>query len=193
METSSFFALLFRQKYIKRWGLMRNTSEENLAEHSAETAFVAHALALVGNELFGKNYDENKIAVAALYHDAAEIYTGDLPTPIKYYSEDMRKNYKEIEANAEKMLVSRLPEAFREKYGEIISGATEDEHKIIKASDKICALIKCIEEGKSGNREFLSAERTTRESINAMNMPEADYFMENFLPAFYETVDENTL
>lgn len=190
---NSFFAILFRQKYIKRWGLMRNTTDENLSEHSAETAFVAHALAIIGNKIYGKNYDANNIAVMALYHDAAEIYTGDLPTPVKYYSEEMRKNYKQIEAAAEKILVSHLPEKFREIYGDIISGASGEEKVLIKAADKICALIKCIEEGKSGNSEFASAEKTTRAALEKMDCPEANYFMKEFLPAFLGTIDENSL
>ncbi|MBE6607582.1 MAG: 5'-deoxynucleotidase [Ruminococcaceae bacterium] len=190
---NSFFALLFRQKYIKRWGLMRNTTDENLSEHSAETAFIAHALALIGNKKFGKSYDADAIAVAALYHDAAEIYTGDLPTPVKYYSEEMRKNYKQIEAAAEKILVSHLPEEFREVYSDIISGVSGEEKVLVKAADKICALIKCIEEGKSGNSEFASAEKATRISLDEMNSPEANYFIKEFLPAFLETIDENSL
>lgn len=190
---NSFFAILFRQKYIKRWGLMRNTTDENLSEHSAETAFVAHALAIIGNKIYGKDYDANNIAVMALYHDAAEIYTGDLPTPVKYYSEEMRKNYKQIEAAAEKILVSHLPEEFRYIYSDIISGASGEEKVLIKAADKICALIKCIEEGKSGNCEFASAEKSTREALEKMDCPEANYFMKEFLPAFLGTIDENSL
>ena len=190
---NSFFAILFRQKYIKRWGLMRNTTDENLSEHSAETAFVAHALAIIGNKIYGKNYDANSIAVTALYHDAAEIYTGDLPTPVKYYSEEMRKNYKQIEAAAEKILVSHLPEEFRDTYADIISGASGEEKVLIKAADKICALIKCIEEGKSGNSEFASAEKATRAALEKMDCPEANYFMKEFLPAFLATIDENSL
>ncbi len=190
---NSFFALLFRQKYIKRWGLMRNTTDENLAEHSAETAFIAHALAIIGNKFYGKNYDANSIAVIALYHDASEIYTGDLPTPVKYYSEEMRKNYKQIEAVAEKILVSHLPEELRGVYGDIISGASTEEKRLVKAADKLCALIKCVEEDKSGNREFESAEKATRASLEAMDCPEANYFMKEFLPAFLETIDENSL
>ena len=190
---NSFFAILFRQKYIKRWGLMRNTTDENLSEHSAETAFVAHALALIGNKIYGKNYDANNIAVMALYHDAAEIYTGDLPTPVKYYSEEMRKNYKQIEAAAEKILISHLPDEFRDIYADIISGASGEEKVLIKAADKICALIKCIEEGKSGNSEFASAEKATRASLEKMDCPEANYFMKEFLPAFLGTIDENSL
>ena len=172
---------------------MRNTTDENLSEHSAETAFVAHALALIGNKIYGKNYDANAIAVTALYHDAAEIYTGDLPTPVKYYSEEMRKNYKQIEAAAEKILVSHLPEQFKGVYADIISGSSGEEKVLIKAADKICALIKCIEEGKSGNREFASAEKSTREALEKMDCPEADYFMKEFLPAFLGTIDENSL
>ena len=187
---NSFFALLFRQKYIKRWGLMRNMTEENLEEHSAETAFLAHALALIGNKYYGKDYNADKIAVFALYHDAAEIITGDLPTPVKYYSEEMRRNYKEIEASAEKMLLSRLPEDFRGIYGNIFSGASKEEKKIIKSADKLCALIKCIDEIKSGNIEFKNAEESTRRSLIEMDCPEANYFMEKFLPSFAESLDE---
>lgn len=187
---NTFFALLFRQKYIKRWGLMRNTTEENLAEHSAETAFIAHALAVIGNKYYSKSYDENRIALLALYHDASEIITGDLPTPVKYYSEEMRKSYKKIEASAEKMLLSKLPEDFHGIYGDILSGASKEEKRIVKAADKICALIKCIEEIKGGNIEFANAEQSTRDSLLEMKCPEADYFMENFLPAFAETLDE---
>lgn len=189
---NSFFALLFRQKYIKRWGLMRNITDENLAEHSAETAMLAHALAVIGNEIYKKNYDENKIALFALYHDAAEIITGDLPTPVKYYSEEMRANYKEIEDNAEKMLLSHLPKEFSERYKEVFSGASDNEKKLVKAADKLCALIKCIEEEKGGNREFTSAEKATRAALEKMDCPEADYFMETFLPAFSKTLDENS-
>ncbi len=169
---------------------MRNTTDENLAEHSAETAFIAHALALIGNKFYGKDYDADKIAVFALYHDASEIITGDLPTPIKYYSEEMRKNYKMIEASAEKMLLSRLSEDFRDIYADIFSGANEQEHKIVKAADKLCALIKCIEEAKGGNAEFANAEASTRKALENMDCPEAEYFMKEFLPAFSDTLDE---
>lgn len=187
---STFFALLFRQKYIKRWGLMRNTIEENLVEHSAETAFIAHALAVIGNKYYDKNYNEERIALLALYHDASEIITGDLPTPVKYYSEEMRKSYKKIEASAEKMLLAKLPEDFHDIYGDILSGASAEEKIMVKAADKICALIKCLEEIKGGNREFANAEESTRLSLVEMKCPEADYFMEHFLPAFSETLDE---
>ena len=187
---STFFALLFRQKYIKRWGLMRNTIEENLVEHSAETAFIAHALAVIGNKYYEKKYNEDRIALLALYHDAAEIITGDLPTPVKYYSEEMRKSYKQIEASAEKMLLEKLPKDFHGIYGDILSGASAEEKRMVKAADKICALIKCMEEIKGGNREFANAEESTRRSLTEMNCPEAEYFMENFLPAFGETLDE---
>ena len=190
---NSFFALVFRQKYIKRWGLMRNTTEENLAEHSAETAIVAHALAVIGNEVFSRSYSAERIALLALYHDAAEIITGDLPTPIKYYSPEMRDNYKKIEEKAESMLIERMSEPFRDIYSDVISGASDEEKFIIKAADKICALIKCIEEAKSGNREFEKAELSTRLSIEKMDCPEADYFIKEFLPCFYETLDENSL
>lgn len=172
---------------------MRNTTEENLAEHSAETAIVAHALAVIGNEFLGRSYNAERIALLALYHDAAEIITGDLPTPIKYYSREMRENYKEIETSAERMLVDRVSEPLRAIYSDVISGALDEERVIIKAADKICALIKCIEEAKSGNREFEKAQRSTELAISSMSCPEADYFMKEFLPSFYDTLDENSI
>jgi 5'-deoxynucleotidase len=193
MAASSFFAFAFRMKYINRWGLMKNSRYENLTEHCAETAMLAHALAVIGNKMYGKSYDENRIALFALYHDVSEIITGDLPTPIKYYSPEMRDNYKKIEEKAESMLVERMSEPFRDIYSDVISGASDGERVIIKAADKICALIKCIEESKSGNREFEKAELSTRLSIEKMSCPEADYFIKEFIPCFYETLDENSL
>ena len=188
MDTS-FFALVFRQRYIKRWGLMRNVNDENLSEHSAEVAMIAHALALIGNKYFGKSYDLGEITVAALYHDAAEVYTGDMPTPVKYFSPEMRSNYKAIEENALSVLLSHLPDDLRTDYGAILSYPEEYE-KIIKSADKLCAYIKCIEEVKCGNSEFEKAKASTYDALTAMNCEELDYFMEKFLPAFELTLDE---
>lgn len=188
METS-YFALVFRQRYIKRWGLMRNVNDENLSEHSAQVAMIAHALALIGNKLFGKNYDLGDITVAALYHDAAEVYTGDMPTPVKYFTPEMRSNYKAIEDNAVSALLAHLPGEFREDYKNILEYPEEYE-KIVKAADKLCAYIKCIEEVKCGNTEFKKAKSSTLKSLKNMKCEELDYFMENFLPAFELTLDE---
>lgn len=188
MDTS-FFALVFRQRYIKRWGLMRNVNDENLAEHSAEVAIIAHALALIGNKFFGKDYDLGDITVAALYHDAAEVYTGDMPTPVKYFTPEMRSNYKAIEDNALFALLSHLPDDLRPDYDAILSYPEEYE-KIIKSADKLCAYIKCIEEMKCGNTEFEKAKASTRGALAAMNCEELDYFMDKFLPSFELTLDE---
>lgn len=188
MDTS-FFALVFRQRYIKRWGLMRNVNDENLAEHSAQTAMIAHTLAYIGNRYFGKSYDIGSITSAALYHDAAEVYTGDMPTPVKYFTAEMRSNYKNIEDNAISALLSHLPEELRDDYRNILEYPEEYE-KIIKSADKLCAYIKCTEEVKCGNSEFKKAKSSTLKALKKLECPELDFFMEKFLPAFELTLDE---
>ncbi len=188
MDTS-FFALIFRQRYIKRWGLMRNVNDENLAEHSAQVSMIAHALALIGNKYFNREYDAEKIALAALYHDAAEVYTGDMPTPVKYFTSEMRENYKSIEENALDTLLSHLPKDLIPNYNALLRYPEEYE-PIIKGADKLCAYIKCAEELKCANTEFEKAKLSTYESLKKMNCPELDYFMEHFLPAFELTLDE---
>ena len=190
MENYSFFALAFRQKYIRRWGLMRNTLSENLSEHAMETAVLAHALALVGNTYFQKNYNPDRIATLALFHDVPEVYTGDLPTPVKYFDKNSRDSYAQIEAQAIASLLSKLPEPLRDAYADILEGGNEEEHRLVKAADKLTAYIKCIEEEKCGNSEFLSAKASTVASISAMKCPELDWFMENLLPSFGMTIDE---
>lgn len=188
MDTS-FFALIFRQRYIKRWGLMRNVNDENLAEHSAQVSMIAHALALIGNKYFSRSYNVEKIALAALYHDAAEVYTGDMPTPVKYFTSEMRENYKSIEENALDTLLSHLPCDFASDYNAVLRYPVEYE-TLIKGADKLCAYIKCAEELKCANTEFEKAKLSTYESLKKMNCPELDYFMEHFLPAFELTLDE---
>lgn len=187
---NSFYALIFRQKFIKRWSLMRNLREESLAEHSSETAVLAHALATIGNRIFHRSYDVERVVTLAVFHDMTEVYTGDLPTPIKYYSEEMRNNYKTVEKNACRALLSHLPAEFRDTYRELLDSDDDPLHPIVKAADKLSALIKCIEEVQGGNREFASAEQVTLESIRAMHLPEADYFLTHFLPAFRLSLDE---
>ena len=188
-----FFSMISRMKYINRWGLMRNTKQENLSEHSLETAVVAQALALIGKKRFNKNIDENLVASAALFHDASEIITGDLPTPIKYNSPEIRNSYKEIELNAAKRLINSLPDDLKGSYEALLLPKDEEIEKYIKAADKISAIIKCVEEKKSGNREFLSAEKTLRETVASLNMPEAEIFMEEFLPSFELSLDEQNI
>lgn len=194
MSKNTFFPLAFRMKYINRWGLMRNTSCENLLEHSAECAMLAHALAEIGNTYFGKCYNADALALKALYHDISEIYTGDLPTPVKYHNELISSSYKDIEKGAVNKLISKLPEELQIKYSEALDHETEHDGAklIVKAADKLCALIKCIEEISNGNREFLQAEKATRDSLNKMTgiCPELGYFMEHFLPEFEKSLDE---
>lgn len=188
-----FFAMLSRMKYINRWGLMRNTRSENICEHSLETALVAHALAMLGNEKFGKHYDPQRAAALAMFHDASEIITGDMPTPVKYHSEEIRKAYGEVEDLAVEHLVSMLPEELRPAYRELmtLTGEGDEELKpLVKAADKISAVIKCVEERRSGNHDFHKAEQTITKSIEEMHLPEADYFMKEFLPSYGLTLEE---
>ena len=190
MNNKSFYALVFRQKYIRRWGLMRNTMTENLSEHAMETAVLAHALALIGNRFYQKNYDPEHIATLALFHDVPEVFTGDLPTPVKYFDKNSRESYRQIEEMAIDNLLSKLPEELRPCYEPIFSEENEEEHRLIKAADKLTAYIKCVEEEKCGNTEFLSAKATLAKSLNSMHCEELNYFMQNLLPAFSMTIDE---
>lgn len=192
VDGNSFFAVFFRQKYINRWGLMRNVMNENLSTHAAEVSCVAHALALIGNTYFGKNYDADRVAVLALYHDMPEVFTGDLPTPVKYANTALRQCYAELEEQATRQLIDRLPVELQNEYGNILELSPEDKElkKLIKGADKLCALIKCIEEEKSGNKDFVSAREATEKSLFDMKFDELDYFIENFLPAFSGTLDE---
>lgn len=184
-----YFAMLSRMKHINRWGLMRNTRAENLSEHSLETAFIAHALCVINNKRFGGNLNPERAAVLAMFHDTTEIITGDMPTPIKYSNEKIRSVYKEIEKTAEDQLLSLLPSDFTDAYKEVYE--TEDEYKrIIRAADKISALIKCIEEGKAGNTEFSVAEQSTLKAVKNLELPEAEVFIEEFLGSYRLTLDE---
>ena len=192
MENSNFFAMMSRMKYIDRWALMRNSYTENISEHSLEVSMLAHALCVIGNKRLGKKLNADKAVLVALYHDASEIITGDMPTPIKYLNKDIKGAFKEIEAKANRRLLGMLPEDLREDYEEIFF-PTEDlsyELKLVKAADKLSALIKCIEEEKMGNSEFVSAGKTLEASIKEMQLKEADIFMEEFLPAYHLTLDE---
>ncbi|MBR5314163.1 MAG: 5'-deoxynucleotidase [Clostridia bacterium] len=189
---NSFFAVFFRQKYINRWGLMRNVTNENLSTHAAEVSCVAHALAVIGNTYFNKNYNCDRVALLALYHDMPEVFTGDLPTPVKYANETLRQCYASLENEAIEQLIGRLPEEMRNEYSGLVSISPEDAElkKLVKCADKLCALIKCIEEEKSGNTDFSSARISTEKSLEKMDSQELDYFLENFLPAFSGTLDE---
>ena len=187
----SFFAMLSRMKYIDRWALMRNTESENLDSHSKEVAVIAHALAVIGNVRLGKNYNADRAAVLGLYHDAQEIITGDLPTPVKYHNEKILDAYKEIEASATERLVSMLPDDLKNEFKSALTGESDkDLLPLVKAADKLSALIKCIEERKAGNMEFKEAERSTRERIAELNSEEANVFLNEFIGAFELTLDQ---
>ena len=189
---NSFFAVFFRQKYINRWGLMRNVTNENLSTHAAEVACVAHALAVIGNTYFGKHYNTDRVASLALYHDMPEVFTGDMPTPVKYANDYLRKCYAQLEAKAIEQLTERLPGELQPQYKGLLEPTPQDMElkKLVKGADKLCALIKCIEEEKSGNSDFSSARASIESSLKEMSFEELDYFIENFLPAFEGTLDE---
>ncbi len=188
----SFGAMLSRMKYIDRWALMRNSTKENISEHSLEVAMIAHLLAVIGRVRFGKNLNADKAALIGIYHDGTEIITGDMPTPIKYYNDEMRETFKEIEDQAAIQLLAMLPDDIREEYEDLFFPQEQDAYlwKLVKAADKISALIKCVEEEKAGNTEFANAKKMTRKSIDAMEVEEVDVFFEEFYPAYLKTLDE---
>ena len=188
---NEFYALLGRMKYITRWGLMRNTFSENIQEHSHQVAVLAHALALIRRDILQlPTPDPDKCAVAALYHDASEILTGDMPTPIKYYNPDIKDAYKQVERIAGERLLSMLPEALRESYRDYVMEDVGDMLPIVKAADKLSAYIKCVEEQKAGNTEFDFAEKATMQAMKAMNRPELDWFIDNCLEPFKLNIDQ---
>ncbi len=187
---SPFYAMLSRMKHIDRWALMRNIRRENLCEHSQDVAVIAHALAVLTNTRFGGVIDEGKCVLLALYHDASEIITGDLPTPVKYDNPAIRDAYKQLESVACDKLISMLPEDLRPHYRPYFDETDSDEAKLVKAADKLAALIKCVEELAQGNGEFAAARKSTEDAVRAMHIPAADCFLEEFLPAFSLTLDE---
>ena len=188
---NEFYALLGRMRYITRWGLMRNTFSENIQEHSHQVAVLAHALALIRREILQlPGPDPDKCAVAALYHDASEILTGDMPTPIKYYNPDIKAAYKQVEHIAGNRLLDMLPLKLRDSYASLVLEEDASVLPIVKAADKLSAHIKCLEEQKAGNTEFDSATEQTRKALVAMDMPELDWFMQECLPAFSLNLDQ---
>ena len=187
---NEFYALMGRMRYITRWGLMRNTFSENIQEHSHHVAVLAHALALIRREILGlPGPDPDKCAVAALYHDASEILTGDLPTPIKYYNPDIKLAYKQVERIAGNRLLDMLPPALRSSYEKLVLEDDAEVEPIVKAADKLSAYIKCIEEQKAGNTEFDSAAKTSMTAMQAMNLPELEWFIRECLPAYSLDLD----
>lgn len=190
--TGHFFAMLSRMKYINRWALMRNSREENICEHSLEVAMISHALATLGNVRFGKELDADRAAVIGIFHDSPEIITGDMPTPIKYYNAETQEAFKKVEDEAADSLLALLPEDMREVYRPLFFKQQDEEYlwKLVKAADRISALIKCIEEGKAGNTEFKSAADGIMARIKEMGLPEAEAFLTDFLPSYKLTLDE---
>ena len=187
----NFFAYLSRMRYIQRWALMRNTFQENIQEHSHSVAVLAHALAVIGREKFGSRVDPGEAAIAGLYHDAPEILTGDMPTPVKYDNPAIKDAYKAVESVAADKLLSMLPEALQEEFTPYVREELEPELlRVVKAADKLSAYLKCVEELKAGNNEFKQAARQTREALNKMELPALDYFLKHFLPGFELTLDE---
>ena len=188
---NEFYALMGRMRYITRWGLMRNTFSENIAEHSHITAVLAHALALIRRDILKlPTPDPDRCAVAALYHDASEILTGDLPTPIKYYNPEIKEAYKQVEYIAGNRLLDMLPAELRQSYEHYVLEDEEELLPFVKAADKLSAHIKCLEEQKSGNTDFDFAAKQTWESMKAMNLPELEWFLQNCLAPFTMNVDQ---
>ena len=188
---NEFYALMGRMRYITRWGLMRNTFSENIQEHSHQVAVLAHALALIRRDILKlEGPDPDRCAVAALYHDASETLTGDLPTPIKYYNPSIRSAYKQVERVAGEHLLDMLPSELRPSYEHLVLEDDEEVNPIVKAADKLSAYIKCIEEKKAGNTEFDSAAETVMGVMQAMNLPELNWFLDNCLEAFSLNLDQ---
>ena len=187
---SHFFAYISRMRFIQRGALMRNTAPENVQEHSHQVAVLAHALAVIRKEKFGGAIDPGAVAVAALYHDASEILTGDMPTPIKYDNPAIQHAYKEVEAVAEGKLLAMLPEELQAVYAPILTPTDPEVIRLVKAADKLSAYIKCVEELKAGNNEFREAAAQTRKSLEAYELPEVAYFLETFMDSFALTLDE---
>lgn len=187
---SRFFALFSRMKYINRWALMRNTAQESLSQHSLEVAAFAHALALLGNRRLGKSYNAERAALLGIYHDMPEIITGDMPTPVKYFSPDIRASFGAVEKVSQQRLLSALPEDLQADFYPLL---TEDDDKdllkLVKAADKLSALVKCIEERKAGNSEFSGAEKATLLAIEKLDLPEIRLFMDEFMGAYDLTLD----
>ena len=189
---SNFFAFSSRIKYINRWALMRNTTYETLSQHSYEVATLAHALAVIGNRRLGKTYDAARAALLGLYHDTPEIITGDMPTPVKYHSGEMREAFAKVEQYAGERLLSMLPDDLRPDYELLLTetGAEADLHRLVKAADKLSAYIKCMEERKAGNAEFSEAEKATKKALENLDCPELQIFLSDFLPAYSLPLDK---
>ena len=191
-EMSHFFAYLARMKFIRRWGLMRNTRTENIQEHSLQVSMVAHALPVIRNERFGGQLDPARVALLGVYHDAEEVITSDLPTPIKYFNPQIKEAFDNLKLVAKQRLLDMLPADMEPSYRTLFfeDPAEADAHQLVRAADRICAYLKCIEEAKAGNLEFARAEQQVWRSLFQLNVPEVAVFMEEFIPSFRLTIDE---
>ena len=189
-----FYAYMARLKLIRRWSLMRNTIPENDAEHSLQVAMMAHGIALLGRERYGREVNPEHVVTLAVYHDVSEVLTGDLPTPVKYFDPEIKKAYDHVESSAKDKMISQLPAEMQLSYDMLMNPEDEDAElmKYVKAADKLSALIKCIEEERAGNRDFEKAKESTMKKIEELDMPEVDFFVKNFLPGYYLTLDEQT-
>lgn len=187
----NFYAFMDRMKYIKRWSLMRSVREENIMEHSQQVAMLAHALAVITNKMYGGNVNGEKCVLYAVYHECSEVMTGDLPTPIKYFNNNIKGAYKDIESRACKKLLAMLPPELEEGLEPYVMVDTDsEEYKILKAADRLAAYIKCLEEHRCGNTEFEKAKKSIEEDLHSRGIPAVEYFMQNFIPAFLLTLDE---
>jgi 5'-deoxynucleotidase len=189
---SHLFAYLSRMKFIRRWGLMHNTYPENIQEHSLRVAMIAHALAVIRNRKFGGRVSAERAALLALYHDAGEVLTGDMPAPVKYFNPEIRAAYRGIEAASHDRLFGMVPDVLKDDYRPLLFPADGDRQhwELVKAADKVCAYVKCLEEVAAGNNEFAKAEKALRAAVDALDLPEVRYFMETFAPSFRLTLDE---
>ena len=188
--THAFFACLSRLKLISRWSLMRNTQPENDAEHSLQVAMIAHGIAVIGLRRYGREVDPEHVLSLAVYHDATEVMTGDLPTPVKYHSTELRQAYRRLEQLSADRLLALLPEELRGDFAPYLNQESGYARTVVRAADRICAYIKCLEEQRAGNREFDYAAENVRKSLDAFDLPEVRDFLEEFLPAFSMTLDE---
>lgn len=188
---SHFFAYLARMKFIRRWGLMHTTYPENIQEHSLRVAMIAHALAVIRNRLYGGQLDPHRAAMLALYHDAAEVLTGDMPAPVKYFNPEISAAYRAIEAAAERKLLAMVPDELKGDFRPFLTHEGDDAHRaIVKAADKLAAYVKCLEELAAGNQEFSKAEKMLRDGVEGLDRPEVRYFLDRFVPSFRLTLDE---
>ena len=186
-----FYAYMDRMKYITRWQLMRSQREENIMEHSQGVSSIAHALAVIRNKVFGGSVSVEKTVLYAMYHETSEVVTGDLPTPIKYYNRSIHGAYKELERSAAEKITMTLPEEIRGEIGKFVLADEEsEEYRLVKAADRLSAYIKCLEELRSGNKEFAKAKKTIEKDLHSRNIPEVEYFFEKFIPSFSLALDE---